>query len=1371
MNKRSCAFQRAIESQDADEALRQINLVFEHGLHQSSVDVVGNTVGLPRRCFGRCRKKLTKIVRPCDPVVRAARAGEFTPEVGQPSLRIRQWTRQVRRLHSFAKQYQVALASHKPSSHGSCWQLWQSICRAPGFKTNFPSFAFEVMQVFIPADMPDPQYAKYVGDTLKIHLQQEVATWNQRVHEHRSEALKRDFQTGGSHAFSSVRDPQAPPFTAIMVDKEVRVIPQRWVKHGLSTLLIDGDPGIFDTQFPVYFQDQEAYVVGTSPGQIRLDRRVRYRNQQDMRLWQKHTIVDKQALHTQTADAWCEMWQRESPQDTAECWPEALETLTCLGDVPSMPYMPLTITEWKRHAATTKKASARGSCAYTPRELVLMPDELVEWLLLLLSHIEDCSMNWPTSIMTARVTMLAKTTQMPTHPLQLRPITITSRLYRTWAKYRSMQVFKHFQNILPPEVAGTASGISADMLAAVIANEVEDAIFNNAHRVGLTVDLIKCYNQVPRLPVIAALRRMGIPSQYLNAVWGMYQQLDRIIEIAGEVGSPVSSTTGIPEGCCFSIVAMLGLTAWATQYIHHQHETVECLAYADNWAFFTDCVDTLNAALSTLQNFVTMLKMKIAPDKSWVWGTHRSDRRALQQVTILGTPIPLKYGTTELGCDVSYCRRVNKKCFKQRLGKAKRVLKRVGKKRMPRKFKTKMSNQLASSIPGYGSELSYITTSEFKDLRAACCQANGRSRGGVNPRLAMNIPGDAHDPEFTLLVRKCKFWRRFLKAFPYRREEFFQKLASTGGTNHSGPAAVFRKTLADNHWTCLEHGVLQHVNGWRFNWYHSSKAYMVKMLRAAWGARVCSFVQSRKHFDLCNFDHSAFRVATRQLPAAFVTDAANYVVGKHVTNDALGHYAARAGDFQCPLCESKDGRAHRLLHCAGLRSIRDKYTHVVTWLREMPAAVLQFGILPWDCQWLDHSCCEWEPFPQLHRPADDDGVFHTVFTDGSASHTECFSTAVCSGAWLLADGVTVVDSGGSVLPGGDHSAYRGEVWAVIQALQRFHCLVLHTDCAAVVANCERLLSARAAGSLPYYDDHEDLWTQVWELLLTRPVHCLRVVKVKAHQDLQQLSDPYQRWLADMNNRVDALAKRLVKQYTVGCQRQLQKFCKSKHDNVVMLHSFFRMWGEMNAKAVEAAQKHRAPRMGTMPVFQLEITPAALVKLVCVIPACDMEHCLYGAAFLERVQHYFHQLEWDFGQKAVSLLELYCDFTLFTGTLAPVLLPGRTAGGPKVYRLRDQSTLADMAENTLQDQSRVWQRTIKWLLQHWSGCPWASLVKTDSLAKFGYTVDQNGLLGRPRFRSDTLVCSRLWSFFHTREGTRRSLGRRWAVSIQATAGGA
>eukprot|EP00438_Fugacium_kawagutii_P027070 Skav214861 [mRNA] locus=scaffold16:523215:524075:- [translate_table: standard] len=285
---------------------------------------------------------------------------------------------------------------------------------------------------------------------------------------------------------------------------------------------------------------------------------------------------------------------------------------------------------------------------------------------------------------------------------------------------------------------------------------------------------------------------------------------------------------------------------------------------------------------------------------------------------------------------------------------------------------------------------------------------------------------------------------------------------------------------------------------------------------------------------------------------------------------------------------------------------------------------------------------------------------------------------------------------------------------------------------------------------------------------------IRVIKVKAHQDVTTLSDGYTHWAAVMNDRADVLAKKQISAYCSGHIRNLKRFCLDRSQSISHLQQFFKMWGSMNECAMNAIKTKRVQRTGEMPSFQLLVDVEQLQPLQCNVSDAAVSSCLYGATFISRVIQYFDQLEWDFTQKAVSLLELYIDFTLCTGTLAPVLLTRQSLGltaGPKVYMLKDQNIVADLSYNDLRDQSRVWQRTIKWLLKNWVNCPWAQLSKTSSLAKYGYAVDQNGLTGQPRFRSSTAVCSQLWAFFHASGGVRRTLGRKWAVSTTAMAGGA
>eukprot|EP00438_Fugacium_kawagutii_P024751 Skav213501 [mRNA] locus=scaffold3849:186306:191832:+ [translate_table: standard] len=581
---------------------------------------------------------------------------------------------------------------------------------------------------------------------------------------------------------------------------------------------------------------------------------------------------------------------------------------------------------------------------------------------------------------------------------------------------------------------------------------------------------------------------------------------------------------------------------------------------------------------------------------------------------------------------------------------------------------------------------------------------------------------------------------------------FFKKLADYAGGRHSGPATVFAKTLLDHGWTCVESGWLTHDSGLAFNWYTAPKSLLTKMLAMAWQMKLCTAVQGRKHFDLSNVDIAGIQQALRGLNPEETSAALNFLVGKHVTFDALGHYANGGGSFQCPLCGCIDGREHRLLHCRELESIRAQYPGLGEWLQQLSQATMYFGLLPWDVEWMINSCQQQAVWPRVSRPPSAHCELVCMFTDGSAFFTECFTVSLAAGAWILVDGPTVLCEGASVVPGVLHTAYRGEIWSVVLALQQRCYVNIHSDCSAVCSVGAGLVAARQAGSTPLVHEHTDLWDMVWELLLTRPSGSVTFTKVKAHQNPNTISDPTERWCAEMNNYVDLVAKRCVKAAARGSIRCRERFCKLRATNVRMLTKLFQCWNAMNSIVLKKVQAVRPLRDGTMPTFTMLVDPAALQPVPCDISEQVLVTCPYGDVFARRVVGYLNGLQWDMQKPSVSLLELYFDFSLFTGTVSPIFHAFTASRGSRgVYKLPDLSIQSDVSQQPLCQQSRVWNRMIKWLLQHWQGAPWSYVCKTGSLGRYGYTIPVIGLipasLRRKRLRWAQLAPDTLWAVWH------------------------
>lgn len=366
--------------------------------------------------------------------------------------------------------------------------------------------------------------------------------------------------------------------------------------------------------------------------------------------------------------------------------------MTCLDDCPSCSYQPFTIASWHENLKCVRHKSARGACGYTPRELLILPDVVTEWLFQLFDVVESGN-RWPSIVTIARVVFLPKSSMGAIDPLDTRPITILSRLYRAWSRFRSMQVANHLMSMMPPTIGGSLNGASADLISAFTVNAIDDAYEAGQNKCGIVVDLAKCFNTIARYPILKLMKKLGMPPEYSNGLFMMLHHLSRYLEINADIDLLVPSTTGIPEGDAFSVTLMTALTFWVHMYIEQYHD-IDATFYVDNWSFIAEDVESLVAASQTMIDFVRDMQLVISYQKSWVWATSKALRKQLKSTLFGGCTVPLQYHATDLGCDMNYCKRRYKKTTKGRVATSIRRLGRVSTKKLPKSFRVKMAQTL-----------------------------------------------------------------------------------------------------------------------------------------------------------------------------------------------------------------------------------------------------------------------------------------------------------------------------------------------------------------------------------------------------------------------------------------------------------------------------------------------------------------------------------------------------------------------------------------------------------------------------------------------------------------------------------------------------
>lgn len=359
-------------------------------------------------------------------------------------------------------------------------------------------------------------------------------------------------------------------------------------------------------------------------------------------------------------EAWGTLWNRERVEESWSDWSEAIANLECLPEVDSIPAVRVQQHVWHRIVKKVSNKSARGADAFTAKELTVIPTSLQEWLFDLFQVIEREG-QWPTRLTEAKVVMLAKGNKPALGPLECRPITILSRIYRCWAKIRSEEVIRHLVQAVDVETAGASAGLSADMVIAHTLNLIENANCEGQELFGLVVDLVKCFNRIPRLPLLAAFLVMGIPVSYLRALEAMLSSVQRFAEISHHMGEGMFSTCGFPEGCAFSVATMLMLSIWAAEFLKFNHPEIQPNFFADNWGLICDSADVLKGATRRLQVFADFLLMEISPEKSWVWATSTKGRKSIRDIKLYDVSLTVEHRVTDMGCDVSYgCAKVKK---------------------------------------------------------------------------------------------------------------------------------------------------------------------------------------------------------------------------------------------------------------------------------------------------------------------------------------------------------------------------------------------------------------------------------------------------------------------------------------------------------------------------------------------------------------------------------------------------------------------------------------------------------------------------------------------------------------------------------------
>ena len=703
------------------------------------------------------------------------------------------------------------------------------------------------------------------------------------------------------------------------------------------------------------------------------------------------------------------------------------------------------------------------------------------------------------------------------------------------------------------------------------------------------------------------------------------------------------------------------------RWLQASHPMVQPLTYADDWQLLTVDDTHLSEAFDRMVRFSELIRVPIDAKKTHFWATDAQSRTALRQRNR-----PVIHHGRALGAHMQFTRQHTNAAQMQRVLGMKPFWPRLKVSASPYHIKTRAIRMAAWPRALHGIAATLLSNEAFRSLRTGALAALGSDGAGVNPTIHLSLVEDyGTDPLYWAILTTLRTARSCGEP-----EVIQTRLAQMVHPDFGGPNNTICHTLLARiqkvGWTVQPDGLIQDMFG-AFHLMTVGLAELTLRLSLAWPQFVAQQIQHRP--ALWGIAHAHVAHTRKWLRTLSVPRRAAFVKilnGAHITQDGKQHCDAH-GSSICPWCESSDSRFHRFWICPRFEAIRDAFpSKFQRALPDLPESLTSYG---WSLK--PHTLRPWLTyFAQIPAPARPlieslpslDQPWVHIFTDGSCVRQHCSIQRYAAWSCLIAGDdphccAPLWERAGP-LPGLVQSAYRAEVFAVIQALEVGQVLgrPIHvwSDCQAVVVQTRAIVQGRRVS--PNHA-HADLWAQVQQLVTNGRIPALRITKVSSHEDTHTAPDALHVWCYLNNARADAIAVQANLERGEAWAKLLSlhqaAVCTSHEVSRAVQHLQLQI--SLEVLKEQDVQKAEAAQGGEIP--DPEIVAPALPTWTG-LPALDWVPAAairwYGETQVRRIQSWFwaalapqHQgpTRW------VSHFQLYVDFQKATGTYGPVHLAG------------------------------------------------------------------------------------------------------------------
>lgn len=1108
-----------------DSQYLSVMSTFEHAIDHQLVQQ--SKPKLHRRQKGRAATTEVHWVTEYSRPPKKAREGEIQPKFHGIDPYHAKWLRQVRRLHNLVKLR--SRDSPNPIQLEHADQLWESIYKSPGFTPNFLAWWNQAHgdKAAVTTQLP-------ALPTLQVvcrHVEEDLIKYEKLLNKSRISQAKKRRIDDPNVIFRDLKKESPKPCHSLLHTSRATITE---VDESDLSITVD-PPQDWDPQQDAQLPDGTVSIVHAEPDKLWVDRvnpeMVGQPLKQD-----RYTGQVIEMFHAFGVE-WSKRWDRHL-HVTCNFWDPIVDFVrTAFPQMPAMANTPITYETWRRELKKKSKKAAVGPDGVSRMDLLRMPKSLTIQLLQILEQVENGA-PWPSQLVQGFIIALEKV-DGACDVQQYRPICIFSLAYRTWSSIRAKQVITLLAEMAPTACAGSLPHKSAEDIWYTIAAEIELSHHTMEELSGAVVDLIKCFNLLPRYPIMCIMEHFGVATGTLKA-WASAQcQMKRRFKLRTSVGPALGSATGMAEGCALSVTSMIAINIVADKWMSLKYPRSTLFSYVDNLELLSPQANEALKSLLELVKFTDVLDVAIDFKKTYVWSSQGTGRKQMREQQFEPQVFTIQHWARDLGGHMSYTKQHTNRTLTSRLEQMPQLWNALARSLAPYPQKLRALKAKAWPLALHGSPAVNLADNHFVTLRTGATRGLREHSNGMNPMVHLSaVEHPMHDPQFYVLVSTVMTFRAHgpdLDVMDYVMDAHTAPFAYT--QLPPGPCHVLLTRLHQIGWSWVTRGEFMDHCQLPIDILNCPVQELKQRLVEAWQFRVMGMVQTRKTFRGAVYMHPGLTTAKMQsLSPESQAVLRTTLNGTFFTADHLAKRDPNESSL-CRFCQQEDSQVHRHWECPYFASCRHHLTHQqIQSILSMPPVIANHAWVPSppSLEAFRKACLELPDETQVFTwPSRFDAHLH-LFTDGSCLDPTSQTSKLAS--WGVVLGSTQEDSffpiSNGLVPGWTQTAARAEILAVISACE--FASRIQRPCSVWVDNdrvfnkLQRFIQGKYRIGTNQKD--ADLWWKLADSVARLGPLLTHVCKVVSHQNVEGATDEAEAWIFRGNAAADSIAEAAFKRY-------------------------------------------------------------------------------------------------------------------------------------------------------------------------------------------------------------------------------------------------